>query len=107
METLDKVKAKIAKNLPKAALSTLKWSRLSAYSLKSDCGRFTIGKSEVEGKTWYGAWLGKTMLAVRLDSADAAKQLCESHAHNLEKAPVENTVPAMTQIKSKAEMVCK
>lgn len=104
---IEKVRAKIAKNMPEQAHSTLKWSKLDAYCLKSDCGRFTVGKSVVDGKTWYGAWLGKTMLGVRLESGDAAKQLCESHAHNLDKPPVENTVPAMKQIKSKAELVCK
>lgn len=102
MVTLEKVKAKIAKNLPKAT-SNLTWSKLDAYSLKSDCGRFTVGKSIVDGKAWYGAWLGKTMLGVRLESGDIAKQLCESHALNLDKPKVENTVPAMKQIKSRSE----
>jgi hypothetical protein len=93
--------------LPKQAHSSLKWSKLGAYSLKSECGRFTVGKSVVDGKTWYGAWLGKTMLGVRLESGDAAKQLCESYALELDKAPVQNSVPAALQIKSKAEMACK
>lgn len=104
---IEKVRAKIAKNMPEQAHSTLVWSKLSAYSLRSDCGRFTVGKSQVDGKTWYGAWLGKTMLGVRLESADAAKQLCESHAKELEKGQPENTVPAYLHKKSKAEQVLK
>jgi len=74
-ETLDSVRAKIAKNMPQQAHSTLKWSKVSDYSLKSECGRFTVGKSIVDGKAWYGAWLGKTMLAVRLETGDEAKRL--------------------------------
>lgn len=104
---IERIREKIAKNMPKATHSSLKWSQLSAYSLKSDCGRFTVGKSTVDGKTFYGAWLGKTMLAVRLESSDAAKQLCESHARELEKELPDNTVPAALQIKSKAEQACK
>lgn len=100
MVSYDKVLQKIKANY-KPAPSTLKWSKLGAYSLKSECGRFTVGKSQVEGKTWYGAWLGKTMLGVRLESGDQAKQLCESHARELDKAPVQNSVPAALQIKSK------
>lgn len=104
-ETLDKVRAKIAKNMPKTAHSNLKWFKVSNYCLKTECARFTVGKSLVDGKTIYSAWMGQTPLAVRLETADEAKQLCESHAANLEKAPVNNTVPAMLQKKSKAEQV--
>lgn len=107
METLEKIREKIARNLPKQTPSNLKWSKLGAYSLKSECGRFTVGKSVVDGKTWYGAWLGKTMLGVRLESGDAAKQLCESHAHNLETEVPGKSGPVALQIKSKAEMACK
>lgn len=107
MQTLEKVRAKIARNLPKQTHSSLTWSKISNCTLKSECGRFTIGKCMVKGVNSYEAWLGKTPLGFRLDSADAAKQLCESHARNLEKEPVDNTVPAALQKKSKAEQVAK
>lgn len=102
---LDKVRAKIAKNMPEQAQANLQWSKVSDYSLKSECGRFTIGKCAANGRTSYEAWLGKTPLAFRLASADEAKQLCESHAHNLARDHIDNTVPAAVQIKSKAEQV--
>jgi hypothetical protein len=103
--SIEMVREKIKANMPKAAPSNLTWKKLSNYTLISECGRFTLGKTSVEGVIRYEAWMGTVPLAFRLESADAAKLLCESHAHNLAKEPVENTSPAVVQKRSKVEQV--
>jgi hypothetical protein len=107
VETLERVRAKIKANMPLHVEPQLQWKKLSDWCLQSHCKRFTVGKGHdpKDGSSVYECWYFKTPLAFRLKSSQEAKDLCESHALNLNRPPVENTIPAVLPKKSKAEQV--
>ena len=74
--TIASVQAQIRRNY----LKPLEWQPLSAYTLQSTDKVFTLGKlPDSEGVMRYDLWNGKTLIAARLESAQAAKDLAEKH----------------------------
>ena len=89
---IESIRRKIVINMPRSQVQTLKWQRVSEWCIKSECGRFTIGKllsTPLRDETripHYEAWMRidpkqpPIAIAYRLESADEARSLCEAHS---------------------------
>lgn len=54
----------------------MKFAKVDAYCLRSDCGQYTIAKSYTGPKVTYTTFKGKESLGLRA-TAEEAKRLCE------------------------------
>jgi hypothetical protein len=65
---------------------TIKWSQPDKYHLVSDCKKYHVAKHAIPGDPRYIAFVidpfgNATQISNGLDSADAAKMVCETHKH--------------------------
>jgi hypothetical protein len=91
----------------------VKWTRVSKYAEKSDCGDWSICAygSEVAGRFTFGAWrtithpLGRLMLACNLPDASTARFICEDddfrirEGRHLDGAPLATADDARIQLR--------
>lgn len=57
-------------------MTALTWHRAGQWFETSDCGRFNVAASKVDGKYVFQAWDGKQLLHTDTD-AQACKAICE------------------------------
>lgn len=81
-ETLEKVREKIAKNMPKDRSAALRWNKHATDKtiLLSECGKYSICAVK-RGAIWMYSPSRRplTFLAYHLESLAEAKAICESH----------------------------